>query len=47
MISDNQTGEEGVYRGTEIRSEISEEFGAEVLEKVEAWLEEAVREALK
>lgn len=47
MISDNKTGQKDFYRGTEIRSEISEEFGEEVLEKVEGWLEEAVRKALK
>lgn len=46
-IVDYKTGKSGYYRGREIRSEISKEFGERALVMVEEYLTEKVEEAFK
>jgi hypothetical protein len=44
-IVDYSTGEEGWYRGTEIRSQISAGFGEEVLKMIEDYLKAEIDKA--
>ena len=46
-IVDYKTGKSGYYRGAEIRSQISKEFGEKALAMIEKYLTEKIEEAFK